>query len=266
MATTKNIQSVERAFSILELFQQPSCTELSVKDISYALGLNKSTTFGLINTLTNLGYLQQNLENQKYMLGLKLLSFSSVVESQNLIIQAVHPFLEQLNRKYGETVHCAIEHNGAVLYIDKVVASNMAIYINTQVGARNELYCTGVGKCILAYMPGELREQVLQKPLKTLTFNTITNVEQLRAELKRIRENGYALDNEENMIGLHCVAVPVFSSENTVACAISVSSIAARIQAAKEKGLIQDLKHTATMISKHAFSYECPESYCRVEK
>ena len=75
MATTKNIQSVERAFSILELFQKTSRSEHSVKEISDFLGLNKSTAFGLINTLTNLGYLYQNPENQKYTLSLKLLSF-----------------------------------------------------------------------------------------------------------------------------------------------------------------------------------------------
>lgn len=262
MATTKNIQSVERAFSILELFLSPSAAELSLKEISDALDLNKSTTFGLVNTLTNLGYLQQNLDNQKYALGLKMLSFSNVVESKNLIIQAAHPFLEKLNRQYGETVHCAIEHHGSVLYIDKVIASNMAIYINTQVGASNDLHCTGVGKCILAYMPKDQQERCLQKPLKTLTFNTITNVEQLRIELKKIKENGYAEDHEENMIGLHCVSVPVFSSENTVACAISVSSIAARINLAKENGLVRDMKHIASMISKHAFGYECPASNC----
>ena len=259
MATTRNIQSVERAFSILELFQQPSCMELSVKDISDSLGLNKSTTFGLINTLTNLGYLHKNQVTQKYMLGLKLLSFSNIVETQNLIIKAVHPFLVQLNCKYGETVHCAIEQNGALLYIDKVVASNMAIYINTQVGASRELYCTGVGKCILAYMSEDMRESVLRKPLKPLTPKTIIDANDIRAELANVRKVGYALDNEENMIGLYCVAVPVFSSKDTVACAISISSIEARIDEAKKRGLVNDLKHTASEISKQVFNYDCYE-------
>ena len=139
MATTKNIQSVERAFSILELFQEGGAPERSVKEISEALGLNKSTTFGLINTLTNLGYLQQNEENQKYVLGLKLLSFSNAVKVQNIIIRSVHPYLEQISRKYGETVHCAVGQKGGVIYVDKVEATG-SIYISTQIGTRNDLH------------------------------------------------------------------------------------------------------------------------------
>jgi len=174
MATTKNIQSVERAFAILESFQQHGGMERSVKEISEALGLNKSTTFGLINTLTNLGYLQQNTGNQKYVLGLKLLSFSNTIKVQNSIIRTVHPYLEQINHKYGETAHCAVEHQESVIYLDKVEATS-SISINTQIGTQNYMHCTGVGKCILAYMPADYQENIFSAPLKTMTYNTITN-------------------------------------------------------------------------------------------
>ena len=184
MATTKNIQSVERAFSILELFQKTGCTEHSLKEIAGAMELNKSTAFGLVNTLTELGYLQQNRENQKYALGLKLLSFSNTVKVQNIIIRTVHPYLEQINRKFGETVHCAVRQGDGVIYVDKVEATG-SIHISTQIGTLNDLHCTGVGKCILAYLPPEDQERVLSGPLKTMTIHTITNAEQLR------RENGF---------------------------------------------------------------------------
>lgn len=256
MATTKNIQSIERAFSILELFQRTGCAEHSVKEISEALDLNKSTTFGLINTLTNLGYLQQNADNQKYALGLKLLSFSNTVKVQNIIIRAVHPYLEQINRKYGETVHCAVAYNDGVIYVDKVEATG-SIYISTQIGTRNDLHCTGVGKCILAYMPPEDQERVYAGNLKTMTYNTITNSEQLREEVRKVRQAGYAVDNEEISIGLTCVAVPVFSGPETVACAISVSGMTSRIRIAQENGLVNELKWIAASISKNAFDYDC---------
>ena len=89
MATTKNIQSVQRAFAILESFQKSGRKERSVKEIAVSLGLNKSTAFGLINTLAELGYLQQNAENQKYYLGLKLLTPGLSVRQ---ILQAVRLF------------------------------------------------------------------------------------------------------------------------------------------------------------------------------
>lgn len=258
MATTKNIQSVERAFSILELFQKTNRAEHSVKEISEILDLNKSTAFGLINTLTNLGYLQQNPENQKYALSLKLLSFSNTVKVQNIIIRTVHPFLEQLTQKYGETAHCAVEFNDSAIYIDKVESTG-SIYIGTQIGTRNDLHCTGVGKCLLAYMPPDQRERVLSRSLKTMTYHTITNSEQLREEIRRVREAGHALDREEFSVGLSCAAVPVFSGADTVGCAISVSGITPQIQQAIQNGVIEDLKRTAAAISEKTFGY-CPQS------
>lgn len=254
MATTKNIQSVERAFSILELFQKSNCAEYGVKEIADELQLNKSTAFGLINTLTNLGYLQQNLENQKYALSLKLLCFSNTIKLQNSIIRTVHPFLERLSQKYGETAHCAIEYNDGVIYIDKVQVTD-SLYISTQIGTRNDLHCTGVGKCILAYMPQDSQERVLSSNLKTMTYNTITNSEQLRAEIQRIRENGYALDHEEIIVGLSCVAVPVFSGPNEVAFSISVSGMTSHIDLAIQNGVINELKQVAAEISKNTFGY-----------
>ena len=254
MATTKNIQSIERAFAILELFQQTDRGELSVKEISEALGLNKSTAFGLINTLASLGCLQQNRANQKYMLGLKLLNLASTVRTQNLIGSSVHPYLERLNHQYNETVHCAVRNGDGVIYIDKVDAG--FIHINSQVGSQNDFHCTGVGKCILAWLPASTQERILAGNLRSLTYNTITNALQLREELKNVRERGYATDNEEITVGLSCAAVPVFSNQDEVACAISVSGMTSRIRVAMENGLVGDLKRTATAISREIFGYE----------
>lgn len=259
MATTKNIQSIERAFSILELFQSGGPADLSVKDISEALALNKSTAFGLINTLTNLGYLQQNPENQKYSLGLKLLSFSNAVKVQSIIIRAVHPYLEELKQRYGETAHCAVRYNDGVIYVDKVEATG-SIYISTQIGTQNDLHCTGVGKCILAYLPADEQDRIYASNLRTMTYHTITNSEQLREEMEKVRQNGYATEWEEISIGVACVAVPVFSAPDKVACSISISGMTTRIQAAVEKGVVHDLKRISAQISKNTFGYIPPVS------
>ena len=254
MATTKNIQSVERAFSILDLFHQAGKSELSVKEIAEGLHLNKSTAFGLINTLANLGCLQKDRSNQKYMLGLKLLSLASTVQTQNVIVLSVHPYLERLNRMYDETVHCAIRNGDGVVYVDKVDAGS--IHISTQIGSQNDMHCTGVGKCILAYLPESTQERILSKHMRSLTYNTITNSHQLREELELTRRRGYAMDNEEISIGLSCVAVPVFSAPDTVACAISVSGMTVRIRTATERGLVETLKRTAAEISREVFDYD----------
>ena len=216
MATTKTIQSVERAFSILEYLQQCGGGERSVKEIADALELNKSTAFGLINTLTTLGYLQQNADNQKYVLSLKLLSFSNTIKVQNSIIRTVHPYLEQISLKYGEIAHCGVAQGDSVIYVDKVESSR-SLSINTQIGTKNYLHCTGVGKCILAYMPEDEQQHILAGPLKALTFNTIVDPRQLQAELRHIRADGYGFQiemaYEVNRNGGRIVEVPITFGE-----------------------------------------------------
>ena len=192
MATTKTIQSLERAFSILELFQNNK-TEMSLKEISDSLGLNKSTTFGLVNSLTTLGYLLQNEDNQKYSLGLKILSLTNAVKMNNILIRASRPYLEELSAKYRETVHSAQEMNGSIVYLDKVEAET-SIYINTQMGTKNYMHCTGVGKVLLAYKSEEDLDAFLSRPLKPLTFNTITDPAAFKKEMAEIRKKGLYMD------------------------------------------------------------------------
>lgn len=254
MATTKTIQSLERAFSILELFYNGK-DELSLKEISDLIELNKSTTFGLVNSLTTLGYLLQNEDNQKYSLGFKILSLTNAVKKNNILIRVSHPYLEELSSKYRETVHSAVETNGNVIYIDKVDADS-SIYINTQIGTKNYMHCTGVGKVLLAYKSDEKIESfLLAHQLKALTFNTITSPEHLKKEMTAIRKNGYGNDDEEIEIGLSCVAVPVMKSKNTPAFAISVAGPTVRITEHKKNGLIEDLKKISLELSKIIYGY-----------
>ena len=254
MATTKTIQSLERAFSILELFQNNK-TEMSLKEISDSLGLNKSTTFGLVNSLTTLGYLLQNEDNQKYSLGLKILSLTNAVKMNNILIRASRPYLEELSAKYRETVHSAQEMNGSIVYLDKVEAET-SIYINTQMGTKNYMHCTGVGKVLLAYKSKEELDAFLSRPLKPLTFNTITDPGAFKKEMAEIRRNGYGGDDEEIEIGLSCVAVPVMKSENKPGFAISVAGPTVRMNEHKKSGVANDLLKTAAKLSEIIYGYK----------
>lgn len=253
MATTKPIQSLERAFSILELLGGEE-SELSIKEISDRLALNKSTVFGAINTLMRLGYLIQNPKNQRYSLGMKILSLANSVKTHNVVIMTAHPYLEDLSRRFQETAHCAARHGDGVIYLDKVEA-HRSIYINTQIGTRNYMHCTGVGKCILAYMKPEEQEKILSGNLRTMTYNTITNVERLKEELSRVAKLGYAEDNEEIELGLSCVAVPVFEAPGRVSFAISISGLTQRMQVANKREMVAALQAAASDISNSIYRY-----------
>lgn len=254
MATTKTIQSLERAFAILELFQNNK-SELSLKEISVSLNLNKSTTFGLVNSLTTLGYLLQNEDNQKYSLGLKILSLTNAVKTNNILIRASRPYLEELSAKYRETVHSAQELNGSIVYLDKVEADT-SIYINTQMETKNYMHCTGVGKVLLAYKSPEELDMFLDQPLKPLTFNTITDPDDFKKEMSKIHENGYGGDDEEIEIGLSCVAVPVMKAENKPGFAISLAGPTVRMNEHKKRGVVDDLKNTAAKLSEIIYGYK----------
>lgn len=216
------IQSVDRALSILEFFTQEN-PEAGVSDIARGLGLNKSTTFGLLCTLERRGYAEQNPENGKYRLGLKTLDLSAAKLEGFDIARIAHPILVALVASLGETVHLAVYDRGEVIYIDKVESDN-TLRIASFVGKRNPAYCTGVGKCLLAFQPKEEIERVLAAGLKSRTSSTISDPKRLRDELGRVRERGQACDNEEFVEGLVCSAAPVRNFRGEVCAAVSLSA------------------------------------------
>ena len=223
MAEGRTIQSVSRALYILEAFSG-QVKELSVTEISKRLALSKSTAFGLIHTLAEHGYLEQNAENSKYRLGLKLLKLGNIVQMNNIICQKARPCLETLVAEFDETAHLAIQRFSMVVYIDKI-ESDRTIYINSHIGAENPMYCTGVGKCLLAFMDSEERQRIFNgyKNLEHRTPKTLTSVALLEKDLTLIRERGFSLDDEEFGLGLFCVAVPLFDASGQVVAAISLS-------------------------------------------
>ena len=139
--------------------------------------------------------------------------------------------------------------------VDKVESSR-SLSINTQIGTKNYLHCTGVGKCILAYMPEDEQQHILAGPLKALTSNTMGDPRQLQAELRHIRADGYAMDNEEVAVALSCVAVPVFSAPGQVSCSISISGMTPRVRTALRGGLLDDLRQASADISRSLYGYQ----------
>lgn len=249
MGTTRIIQSLDRAINILELFKL-SAKELSVTEISNELQISKSTVFGLINTLFNRGYLHQNPNNKKYSLGLSLLELGELVQKNNIIAEKTRPYLEKLVNKYNETVHLAIEEKGEVIYIDKL-EGHKTIYIRSRIGSKNPIHCTGVGKCLLAFMNKEKREKILENfnGLKKYTENTIVNQVELQQELESIVQKGYSIDNEEFAVGLYCYAVPILNKYNEAIASISVSGPTPIIKSLKKSEIIIIMKEVAKEIS-----------------
>ncbi|WP_232698293.1 IclR family transcriptional regulator [Brevibacillus daliensis] len=240
------IQSVARSLDILEQFSFTQ-TELSVKEISEGVKLSKSTVHGLIKTLSQRGYLEQNQENQKYKLGLRLFELGNVVAGNMEIRQIAAPIIAQLGETLQETVHLVIRDGNQAVYVEKRDGPG-SIRMYSQYGKRAPLHCTGVGKAILAFLPEKVMEQILiESEMVAFTPKTLTDPEKIKEELSITRDRGYAIDDEEIELGLTCIAAPIFNHKKEVIASISCAGLKFRyleesqemrpqqvIQAAKE--------------------------------
>lgn len=240
--------SVSRAMRILELLAQ-SRHGLTLSDISRRLGFPKSSAHVLIKTLEVMGYLKNSEINGKYFFGLKLISLSNMaLESLDLREQA-RPFLLDLMVRTGLTVHMAILEGTEAVIIEKVEAPGM-LRLATWVGKRLDTNSSGVGKALLAFSAEESwNQRFIGRPLTKHNKNTISSPERLVRELKKVRQMGYAFEDEEGEIGFRCIGVPLYDSANRAIAAISVAGTTSQISNERVAKLVSLVKATAVQIS-----------------
>lgn len=219
------IQAVERALKILDLFNEHE-KELKITEISQRMALHKSTVHSLLKTLKKHHYIEQNHENGKYRLALKFFERGNIV-NQNIELKSVaKDHLVELSNKTGNTVHLVILDGQEIIYIDKVESSSAAI-LYSRIGRKALIHSSGVGKAIMAFQsPDEINDILKDYVFVRQTGNTIINKESLIKEFEKIREQGYAIDNEENEPGVFCIAFPIKNKNNQVVAAISISTTA----------------------------------------
>lgn len=217
------IQSVARALAILDLFDEIN-RELSIKEISVKLDLNKSTVHSLLKTLKEYGYISQNNETTNYSLGWKLYERGHLMVSQMDIRNAARVHLEKLNEQTNQTVHLVTLLGKEAIYIDKINGhSTLVIY--SRIGKRVPLHSSAVGKVLAASLDENQFNSLMDGYVfEKSTEGTIDSYEAFVEELEVVREKGYAMDREENEPGIICIAMPVHDFSGEVIAAISVST------------------------------------------
>lgn len=225
------IQSLARASAILEFLAHEG-HGAGVTAISKAVGLHKSTCFGLLHTLAELGLVQRNPKTGGISLGLKTFMLGQAYKDNLDLRRLAQPYLHTLAGAALETVHLVIREGLNAVYIDKIESPH-AMAIISQVGRRAKLHCTGVGKVIMSHMTAAEQDIVLAGPLDRLTVHTITDPAELRAELGEIRRSGIGYDRQEIEIGLCCLAAPVFDASGDCIAAVSVSGPTTRLTKAR---------------------------------
>lgn len=243
------IQSVERALQILDLFNEQA-TELKITDISKLMGLSKSTLHSLLKTLQLHGYIDQNPENGKYRLGMKLVERGHFVVGSMDIRQKAKGWLTDLSRRTGQTTHLGILDGREGVYIEKI-EGKLAAIAYSRIGRRLPVHATAIGKVLIAWL-GEPELNALLEGYQYTTFtpSTLATREALVDALKKTREQGYALDSEENEQGVRCVAVPVWNHESRVIAALSLSTLTSRVDDAGLASFREQLQQAGLQLSR----------------
>lgn len=225
------VQSADRIFAILELLAEQG--SMRIIDLSEALELHKSTVHRLLASLVSMGYVVQNEQSGAYSLTYKLVELSGKILKNTDILNLVRPYADRLSKACDETVHFVQKVGCNVLYLEKLESQSVrarSFRLSSQVGLTRPMYCSAVGKVLLAYLPeADVDEIWNNSSIEQKTEFTITDPVSLKRELELIRSRGYALDNEENELGIRCIAVPVFDYHDTPQYALSISTLLSRM-------------------------------------
>jgi len=202
------LTSIDKCFQIIDLLSK-NHQGLALSTISERSGFNKSTVHHILKLLISHGYVRQLPDTKQYALGYKFLEISSGILANVDVRKIANPHMRKLQEESQEAVHLTILRGGKVIYVDKVAPPGLVV-LSTYTGFAIDAYAHAGGKTILSDLPPEeIRRLYPEEPLKVHGKNTITSMEGLLDELEKIRQNGYAIDDEEFHEGIRCVAAAI---------------------------------------------------------
>lgn len=216
------VQSVDRAAQILEMLAENGL--MGVSDISRRIGVHRSTAFRLLATLEARNLVEQEEHRGMYRLGLGVLRLAGSVNSRIDLVRDAQACCDLMASRLNETTNVAILDDGAAVNITQAMGRQLIAVLRQYVGQRTPLNATSTGKVLLAHAAPAVVDAALAAPLERFTPATITDPAVLRAELDRVRAQGWAAADEEWESGTNAVAVPVHGSEGRVVAAMSVTA------------------------------------------
>jgi DNA-binding IclR family transcriptional regulator len=238
---------VGKVLRILEALDV-SPSGMQLKDIAQQTSINKSTAYRFLAHLESEGYLYRD-EAGAYIVGPKLARLGTGIPYHATLRKVSRPVLQDVWRTTGETVNLGVLDGTDTLYLD-VLESAHEFRLVSEVGMRRPLNCTALGKALLAYLPTEEREEVFSSlTFERFTRHTVPDLPRLKKELAKVRQQGYALDEQETVLGARCVAAPIMDQSGKVAAAISVSGPTTRITRERIPSIAGTVKEGAQAVS-----------------
>lgn len=232
------VGSVGKALAILDSFDIHH-SEQSLAQISAKIGVPKSTTYNLVKTLLEEGFLRKSSVSQNYLLGLKPFEMGYCVRNSLPIISYAIPIMEDITRITGEITYLSTVNRDRLIILEGIYPDRRFAAYSTA-GKALPLHCCSAGKVILSTLPDSLTQAITERGMEQSTPNTICTQEALAEELSKIRQNGYAVDNEEETLGVRCASVAVRGSGRRAVGAISISG---SVRSVTDEKIIQTLPH-----------------------
>ena len=244
---TYNITALQRGLRLLNFFANAE-KGLTASQVAKISGLPVSTVHRFLVNLESSSFLNCS-DVGIYHLGLGCFSLGQAALAQLDIRRLSLPYLQKLNQQTRETVHLTVRHGLAAVYVEKLDSSE-PLRIYSRIGAAVPLYCSAVGKVLLAYMPPqELANIIPQLELKRMSANTIGSIQELQTHLQKVRRNGYACDLEENEPHIRCIAAPVWDHSGMVNASLSSTGPAVRMSMTRLRELAPLIQEAGAKIS-----------------
>lgn len=224
----KKILVIEKMDQILDYIAEHNGSA-RLTDICNELNMVKSTVHGILLTMEDIDLIVKDKNTNLYALGIKMFRYGKIFEQNYSVKELVHPYLEKLAAKYQECAHTGVPDGDSVLYVD-MLETDHAVRLQARTGGRDPLYCTSIGKVILANMTDrEVEEYFKRTAIEQKTENTITDLAKMKAALHEIRTHRISYDLEELEKGLVCVASGIFNPKGKLVAAIGISSPNGRV-------------------------------------
>lgn len=241
-------RTVERTFAILQLIAD--CKDgITLQEIANEMGMAKSSAFVIVQTLLELNYISTvTNNNKKYCLGIETYSLGMKYVNDMSLIEQCAIYIPPIAERYNKTAFVAVLNGTKVVYVYKYVAHDAKL-ASCALGTRKDAYATSLGKAIIAFLPEEERNALVDKiEFKALTNFTITSKERFLEEIERTKERGYSLDARELENITSCCGAPIFNYSGEVIAAVSLSDI--YNENLDDEKVAEDLKEVALQISK----------------
>ncbi|MEJ8473199.1 DNA-binding transcriptional regulator KdgR [Roseibium algae] len=256
---TENVASVLKVFAVLETLADEQ--RMSLADLAQRAMTSKATAHRLLQTMVELGYVEQDPDTEKYGLTLKLFSLGArLLNEQSDLLRAADKAMGKLSRATGESINLGIldERDQRVSYIHKY-DSFYNLSMKSTLGLRNPLYSTSLGKALLAWRDeDEIQDRISGMDMQPLAPRTITEPDELLEQLKVTRQRGYSEEIEESEAGVRCMAAPVFNHLGKPIAAISIAFPLFRFDEARKDEYV-NLLTTCGLEASSALGYRAPK-------